>query len=121
MNDKFSINIEKHNSYTRCVVSGWVSVASYKTLQDALDTVLDKKIDQRRFLVFDLSGVITINSICINIIYSRREKISSSMWDFVIVSLGGENGEIFTVTGINLIYPVYTSLEAFITDKDIGD
>ena len=117
MGDNFSIKIEKQNTYTRCIVTGWVAVASYKALQDALDAVLDEKIEERKFFIFDLSRVIAVNSICINVIYSRREKIGNSLWDFVIISPEGENGEIFSVTGITLIFPVYASFEAFINDQ----
>jgi len=121
MSDNFFVKIEKHDSYTRCIVSGWVAVASYKTLQDALDTVLDDKIKERKFFVFDLSRVIAVNSICINVIYSRRDKINDSLWDFAIISPGGENGEIFTITGITLIFPVYPSFLAFVADKKLKD
>ena len=121
MEDDISITHEKHNEYTRCVVKGAALTSSYKTMQECIDKVIEEKVDSKRYLVFDFSEASMISSTCINVINSRTEQLKKSKWELVVISPPDERGEIFELTGFNVIYPVYNSMEAFIAHKGIKE
>ena len=121
MDNDISITHEKHDAYTRCIVEGSALTSSYKTLQGCIDKIIGEKVDSKKYLVFDFSRASMISSTCINVINSRRKQLESSNWELVIISPADERGEIFELTGFNVIYPVYNSMEAFIVHKEIKE
>lgn len=121
MNDEISITFEKHNAYTRCIIEGSALTSSYKKLQDTIDKVIGEKVDSKKYLVFDFSQASMISSTCINVINSRTEQLKNSDWELVVISPADERGEIFELTGFNVIYPVYNSMEAFMAHKEIKE
>lgn len=119
MEQKISITFEREEEYTRYIVRGAALTDSFKALQDAIDKVVKEKVDKKRYLVFDFSEATMISSTCVNVINSRAEKIEESNWEIVVISPADERGDIFKLTGFDIVYPVYTSMKAFFTQKEI--
>jgi anti-anti-sigma factor len=117
--DDFSIREVNEELYTCCIVSGSVLSSSFRELQVAIEKILEERVDKRKYIIIDFSGVTMFTSTCINVINSRIEQIKNSMWDLVIISPKQDASNLLEMTGLCKIYPVYPSLETFLKEKGI--
>lgn len=121
MDDDFSVSVEKHDLYTRCSVHGAVTSSSYKVFHDALEEVLQEKVDTKKYFVIDFSSVTIFSSTCINVIISLNEKIEESNWELISISPQEDARDLLDATGFSRIYPVYETMESFLRDKRIDE
>lgn len=117
--DNFLIREIRKEKYTCCVVSGPVLSSSFRELQIAIEKILEERIDKRKYIIIDFSRVKMFTSTCINVINSRIEQIKNSKWDLIIISPKEDASNLLEMTGLSKIYPTYSSMEMFLTEKGI--
>ncbi len=117
MKEQFSVTVEEYITYSVCTVYGSVSSTSFKEFQDTLREALQKKNESPKYFVVDYSPVTMFTSTCINVIISLNDAFEEGNRELVIISPRPDISDLLEVTGFDKIYPVYSSLHAFLEDK----
>ncbi len=118
MTEELQISLTDEGSFHVLRVGGRLLSTGFTMVSDSLRAVLvTPPQSPGRYLVLDLSAVTMLTSSCIDAICSQRSLLSDDGWRMALVTLRDEHRELFEITGLNGLFPVYASLNSFTHDR----
>ena len=109
----FAVTVHDRGSDTVIAVTGELDIYTAPALRDAL---LDVVAAERSEIVVDLLGVAFLDSSALGVLVGGYKRVSTMGGHLRVACPPGPLTEIFRVTGLDRVLPLYTSVEDAVDD-----
>jgi anti-sigma B factor antagonist len=109
----FTVSVHERGADTVIAVTGELDIYTAPALRDAL---LDVVAAERSEIVVDLLGVAFLDSSALGVLVGGYKRVSTMGGHLRVACPPGPLTEIFRVTGLDRVLPLYTSVEDAVDD-----